>query len=917
MTANKFTDSVIADIVSALSELKSGHFTKRIVKSEFESLNLIVDEINKLAQALEDQTIELRAKQIHSNTIVSSLPQLIAYLDRNLNYQYVNSAYAKWFEVSEAYCLKSNIVDIMGIESVSSIKCFFEDALEGNEQSFSQFSNCGKNENKHTSVKLLPDKDNYGQVKGVIIIIQDITEEKAREARHGLVLENISSGLVIQDSTAKIIEYNSAALTILGLTKDQLLGRTSMDPCWKAIREDGTEFSGETHPAVVALRTGKKIIDTTMGIQLPSGESRWLRINAIPFNRISSLGNEKKSERNVQVAFTDITSFMTTRTEFERIFSVSPDLICITDMDGKFKKINPSFNRVLGYSDEELSSMFFMNFIHPDDLQATLEQFKKLAENNKALHSENRFKTKSGEYRILNWVAQPDPRTSNLYVNARDVTEQRQKEFEYKFVINTLDLGIWKFDPRNNQLEWDDSMYRLFDVDPKMFSGAYDAWESALTLDAREKAVLELKQALDGEKEFNTIFQIKIRNGSIRHIAARGVVIRNENNEAIKMYGVNWDVTDRAQSEIQLRENEQLLSTVLETLPLAVFAKDIKNNFQWKIWNKKSEELFGIMAQDCIGKYDQDFFPKDQVDHFRATDLEACKSFGIIDIPEESAQLAKGLVLLHTKKIVIRDSNGEPRILLGLTEDITDKASQERQIKEIELKLIHASKLASLGEMSAGIAHEINNPLAIILGSLDHLIKFANNPQKLNTKIEAIKKSSARIAKIVNGLKKFSRSSTGSNYTNNILSEIISESLVLTEIKSKLHSTPITCDIKSKSIIYCDQVEIEQVLINLINNSIDAVKNKDEKWVKIELRDEEQLVILRVIDSGTGITETIRNKLFDPFFTTKTVGEGTGLGLSITKGILDQHMATISVLDNHPNTCFEIHFQKVQDANAS
>ena len=166
-------------------------------------------------------------------------------------------------------------------------------------------------------------------------------------------------------------------------------------------------------------------------------------------------------------------------------------------------------------------------------------------------------------------------------------------------------------------------------------------------------------------------------------------------------------------------------------------------------------------------------------------------------------------------------------------------------------------------------------------------------------------------------LKKFSRSSTGSNYTNNILSEIISESLVLTEIKSKLHSTPITCDIKSKSIIYCDQVEIEQVLINLINNSIDAVKNKDEKWVKIELRDEEQLVILRVIDSGTGITETIRNKLFDPFFTTKTVGEGTGLGLSITKGILDQHMATISVLDNHPNTCFEIHFQKVQDANAS
>ena len=105
--------------------------------------------------------------------------------------------------------------------------------------------------------------------------------------------------------------------------------------------------------------------------------------------------------------------------------------------------------------------------------------------------------------------------------------------------------------------------------------------------------------------------------------------------------------------------------------------------------------------------------------------------------------------------------------------------------------------------------------------------------------------------------------------------------------------------------------------MNLINNSIDAVKETPEKWIKVEIYDESQTVVLRIIDSGSGIPENLRAKLFDPFFTTKPVGKGTGLGLSITKGILDEHKATIAVVDDVPNTCFEIKFPKIAVKNVA
>jgi C4-dicarboxylate-specific signal transduction histidine kinase len=184
----------------------------------------------------------------------------------------------------------------------------------------------------------------------------------------------------------------------------------------------------------------------------------------------------------------------------------------------------------------------------------------------------------------------------------------------------------------------------------------------------------------------------------------------------------------------------------------------------------------------------------------------------------------------------------------------------------------------------------------------------------LATKIETILKASARITKIVRGLKKFSRSSDGATHQDCPLTQIIEEATQLADVKLKKFSTQLICSLGSNAWIHCDEVEIEQVLVNLIHNAVDAIKHLPDRWVKIETLDQLNSVILRVTDSGRGIPEPVRNKLFEPFFTTKAVGEGTGLGLSITKGILDEHQASITVLADCPNTCFEIHFKGLSKA---
>lgn len=251
---------------------------------------------------------------------------------------------------------------------------------------------------------------------------------------------------------------------------------------------------------------------------------------------------------------------------------------------------------------------------------------------------------------------------------------------------------------------------------------------------------------------------------------------------------------------------------------------------------------------------------------------------------------------------------------VSLLYDMTRQSElKARELLDTErISKIRMAKLASLGEMAAGVAHEINNPLAIVVGTVRTLPKFVGESADLRTRIDAIEKATERIAKIVRSLRKFSRSSDRSQYHVKRLTDIVGEALTLTDAKAKRHSTLVSVKSDADGAIFCDEIEIEQVLVNLISNGIDAAKARDERWVSISIMESDFQVVLKIMDSGSGIPPEVQDRLFQPFFTTKGVGEGTGLGLSIVKGILDDHRATIEVVTSEKNTCFQITFPKLK-----
>ena len=199
--------------------------------------------------------------------------------------------------------------------------------------------------------------------------------------------------------------------------------------------------------------------------------------------------------------------------------------------------------------------------------------------------------------------------------------------------------------------------------------------------------------------------------------------------------------------------------------------------------------------------------------------------------------------------------------------------------------------MAALGEMSAGMAHEVNNPLAIIVGKITSLkkklIRNDLNLDEFQTDLRKIEEASHRIAKIVSGLQSFSRLSDRDDFKLVEVENIFTDLSTLCSERFKYHDIDLQFNYEKANGLCFNgrQAQIEQVLLNLLNNSFDAIQSSPNRWIHITARLENHRILIMVTDSGKGISNDILQKMMQPFFTTKEVGKGTGLGLSISKGI--------------------------------
>lgn len=250
----------------------------------------------------------------------------------------------------------------------------------------------------------------------------------------------------------------------------------------------------------------------------------------------------------------------------------------------------------------------------------------------------------------------------------------------------------------------------------------------------------------------------------------------------------------------------------------------------------------------------------------------------------------------------------------SLIEDLTAQRALEADLEDERLKAIQASKLATVGEMAAGIAHELNNPLGIIDAYAFALedARSRGDDSKADEALEAIRDAAARAGKIVHGLRKFTRQSRNDAPEDVDVASLVDEAVSLTSSRFRNHGVELAVEVSTKARVRGHSIELGQVLINLLNNAVDAVRSEGTRWVRVTAADAPgDQVRITVEDSGPGIAPELTSDVFRAFFTTKKVGEGTGLGLSISRSIIERHGGTLTYDAGAPHTRFVLGLPRI------
>jgi histidine kinase len=397
------------------------------------------------------------------------------------------------------------------------------------------------------------------------------------------------------------------------------------------------------------------------------------------------------------------------------------------------------------------------------------------------------------------------------------------------------------------------------------------------------------------------------KDGSPTHWIVRTSPIKNSQGDIVAAMEMSLDITQRKQLEEKLEKSEKKYHEIFNNIPNPVFVLDFEN-LTIIDCNDSVEAVYGFSKYEITHTPFLDLFPKDERERYAAilrtsTEINQAKQLN-----------HKGFALFVNIRISPSEYPGR-KVLLVTTSDITKRLETEQQ-------LIQASKMATLGEMATGIAHELNQPLSVIKTASSFSIKKINKNEPIKAEIlfsilTKIDSNVDRATKIINHMRQFARKSEmdlEKVQVNDILEkafEIFSQQLKVKGIEV------IWCIDKKLPKINADPGRLEQVFINLLLNARDAI---EEKWDHQEPKAGEKRIILKtacdainviceVCDTGKGVPESIADKIFEPFFTTKEVGTGTGLGLSISYGIVKDCGGSIQVVSNKPEgACFVLKF---------
>jgi two-component system cell cycle sensor histidine kinase/response regulator CckA len=351
--------------------------------------------------------------------------------------------------------------------------------------------------------------------------------------------------------------------------------------------------------------------------------------------------------------------------------------------------------------------------------------------------------------------------------------------------------------------------------------------------------------------------------------------------------------------EARLRENERWLSTILTSIGDAVIATDAGGRVMFM--NPVAEALTGWRQPDALGKEVAEMFQlADQETQQRVEGHieRALKEGVVVSLPDYTLLLRKGGAPIPISESVspIKDDKGNVAGAVLIFQD----ASERRRLRQ---QMLRAEKLAALGQLTAGLAHELNNPLTPILLYTRMLLGQPALDAESRERLEVVSREVERVRRIVQDLHSFARQYQATKADVNV-NDLLSHAAERATEELNSHRIQVRCELEDNVHIAADAYLLQQVFLNIIRNAGQAIESADRGGtiiVKSERRGEPGSAGVRVSisDDGPGIADEILDKVFDPFFTTKPVGMGAGLGLSISYGVVKEHGGTISV-ENTP-----------------
>lgn len=599
---------------------------------------------------------------------------------------------------------------------------------------------------------------------------------------------------------------------------------------------------------------------------------------------------------------------------FAKAFAINPAAIGITRLhDGLIIDVNESWQEMFGYSRTEalgrtVSDLWpnysereqFINELREKGSFRNREQtvFRKSGESFIALNSAELMVFGGEEYNLSTWL---DISEQKAAVEALWRSEHLLSESQ-----RSGHIGSWSRDIGSDQITWSDETYRIYGV-PNTFTPTIRNFYNRIH--PEDHAVMRefIRACTAGESPRHVEFRIFRPDGEVRTLYSRGKLQCAPDGMPLRMTGTVQDITDRKLAEEALRRSQKNLAEAQRQAHIGSFEFDFQaDRLDW------SEEMFricGVQQQDFRGTT-QDF-----INIVHPEDLQ-----GVIKIREKGLNETGPLKLefrIVRKSGEIRfvrmifethfDEAGKPLRRLGTFQDVTESKNAEEERIKLETQLQQAQKMESIGRLAGGVAHDFNNMLSVILGSVELALEDVDSKQPVYSDLKEIQKAAQRSADLTRQLLAFARKQTVAprvlnlndtiSGTLNLLQRLIGENIELAWLPGKeLWQVEI------------DPSQIDQILTNLCVNARDAIADVGKISISTEnsIYDEQyyadypahapgEYVLLSVGDDGRGMDEETLRHIFEPFFTTKERGKGTGLGLATIYGVVKQNNGFIHV----------------------